>query len=55
MTPFDLLGALLDRIHNRSPLAGYLVATLIAVACMYAVALLNADGASAVTNLVRPA
>lgn len=53
MTPFDFLGALLDRIHARSPVAGYIIASLIAAACMYAVAILNADGTSAIANLVR--
>ncbi|WP_321951027.1 hypothetical protein [Burkholderia cenocepacia] len=53
MTPFDLLGALLERIHARSPVVSYIVASFIAAACMYAVAALNADGTSAVANLVR--
>ncbi|MBR8380661.1 hypothetical protein KDW20_33315 [Burkholderia cenocepacia] len=53
MTPFDFLGALLERIHARSPVVSYIVASLIAAACMYVVAVLNADGTSAVANLVR--
>jgi hypothetical protein len=46
-TPFDYLGALLERLHKRSPIAAYFVALLIAAACTLAVAYLNADGSSA--------
>ncbi|WP_412021505.1 hypothetical protein [Burkholderia cepacia] len=53
MTPFDFLGALLDRIHARSPVAAYLLALLIAAACAIALALLNQDGMSVTANLVR--
>ncbi|HDR9029923.1 TPA: hypothetical protein QDB14_004145 [Burkholderia vietnamiensis] len=53
MTPFDYLGAALDRIHARSPLAAYLVALLIAAACAIALALLNQDGTSVASNHVR--
>ncbi|WP_203234303.1 hypothetical protein [Burkholderia mayonis] len=45
-TPFDYLGALLDRIYARSPVAAYIVATLIAAACAFALAYLNADGST---------
>ncbi|WP_293033979.1 hypothetical protein [Paraburkholderia sp.] len=55
MTPFDYLGALLDRIHARSPIAAYLVALLIAAVCAIALALLNADGSSVSTIPVRTA
>lgn len=47
MTPFDILGALLDRLHARSPVLGFLVAILIAVVCTALAAWLNQDGAHA--------
>ncbi|MEX3614446.1 MAG: hypothetical protein VB141_12000 [Burkholderia gladioli] len=46
MTPFDYLGALLDRIHAWNPVAGYLAALVIAAACALALAFLNADGSA---------
>ncbi|MCA7953890.1 hypothetical protein LGM43_26835 [Burkholderia seminalis] len=49
MTPFDLLGALLDRIFEWNPVAGYLVALTIAAVCTLILASLNADGTSAAT------
>lgn len=45
-TPFDYLGALLDRIHARSPIVAYFVALAIAAVCILAVAYLNQDGSS---------
>ncbi|WP_186194489.1 hypothetical protein [Burkholderia gladioli] len=46
-TPFDWLGDLLERLHKRSPVAGYLVAVLIAAGATYVIARLNQDGMSA--------
>lgn len=46
MTPFDYLGALLDRIHTWNPVAGYLAALVIAAACAVVIESLNQDGAS---------
>lgn len=45
-TPFDWLGDLLERLHKRSPIAGYLVAVLIAAGATYVIARLNQDGMS---------
>jgi hypothetical protein len=42
-TPFDYLGAFLDRLHKRSPLAAYVVAVLIAAVCTVGLAALNQD------------
>ncbi|MEK6418458.1 MAG: hypothetical protein V4801_02560 [Burkholderia gladioli] len=50
-TPFDLLAALLDRLHKRSPIAAYLVALAIAAGAMMAIAMLNQDGASGVPHI----
>ncbi len=47
MTPFDYLGALLDRIFKWNPIAGYLAALAIAALCTLILAKLNADGKSA--------
>ncbi|VWB97639.1 hypothetical protein [Burkholderia lata] len=47
MTPFDFLGALLDRLFKWHPIAGYLAAVAIAALCMLLLASLNADGTSA--------
>lgn len=47
MNPFDLLGGFLDRIHKRSPAVAYLVAVLIATACVIAATYLDADGSAA--------
>lgn len=44
MTPFDYLGALLERIHEWSPIAGYLAALAIAAGCTLLLAHLNTDG-----------
>ncbi|WP_175785514.1 hypothetical protein [Burkholderia ambifaria] len=44
MTPFDYLGAWLERIRERSPVAAYLVAMAIAALCTYTAACLNQDG-----------
>ncbi|MGU2444399.1 hypothetical protein ACTXHA_28700 [Burkholderia cenocepacia] len=49
MTPFDYLGALLDRLFKWNPIAGYLAAVTIAALCMLILASLNADGTSAAT------
>ncbi|MBB3257673.1 hypothetical protein F4827_002538 [Paraburkholderia bannensis] len=45
-TPFDFLGDMLDRLHKRSPVLGFLVAILIAVACTALAAYLNQVGAA---------
>lgn len=45
MTPFDFLGALLDRIYARSKVLGFLVAVLIAIVCTALAAWLNQDRA----------
>ncbi|WP_186126409.1 hypothetical protein [Burkholderia gladioli] len=45
-TPFDWLGDLLERLHKRSPIAGYLVAVAIAAGAVMALAYLNQDGSS---------
>jgi hypothetical protein len=50
-TPFDHLGALLDRLHRRSPIAAYFVALAIAAACTLALAYLNADGSHAAASV----
>ncbi|MEX3555818.1 MAG: hypothetical protein VB131_04190 [Burkholderia gladioli] len=55
MTPFDLLGALLERIHARSPVAAYVVAVAIAAACALTAAYLNQDGVAVVHTHVRKA
>jgi hypothetical protein len=49
-TPFDLLGAFLDRLHKRSPLAAYVVAVAIAAACTVGLAALNQDRDTPVQN-----
>jgi len=54
-SPFDYLAALLEHLHARSPLAAYLVALALAVACTIALAYLNQDGTSVTSNLVRTA
>lgn len=46
-TPFDLLDALLGRLHARSPFLAFIVALAIVAMCMLALAYLNADGAAA--------
>lgn len=46
MTPFDYLGALLDRLFEWNPIVGYLAALMIAGGCTYLLALLNADDQS---------
>lgn len=46
-TPFDLLDALLDRLHHRSPVLAHFVAIAIVAACTLAIAYLNQDGSSA--------
>lgn len=51
MTPFDYLGALLDRLHRRSPVAAYLVALAIAAVCTLAIAYPNQDGSSVITGV----
>jgi hypothetical protein len=55
MTPFDYLGALLDRLFEWNPIVGYLAALAIAAACTLILARLNADGSSAASIFVRPA
>ncbi|WP_179235061.1 MULTISPECIES: hypothetical protein [unclassified Burkholderia] len=55
MTPFDYLGALLDRIYEWNPIAGYLIALTIAAVCTFVLARLNADGMAAAAFVVRPA
>ncbi|KGS34550.1 hypothetical protein X962_2017 [Burkholderia pseudomallei MSHR7343] len=55
MTPFDLLGALLDRVFEWNPIAGYLVAITIAAVCVLVLARLNADGTSVAAIATRPA
>ncbi|MFA8336359.1 hypothetical protein [Burkholderia cenocepacia] len=54
MTPFDLLGALLDRVFEWNPIAGYLVALTIAAVCTFALARLNADGTAVAAFVTRP-
>lgn len=49
MTPFDYIGALLDRLFEWNPVAGYLAALAIAALCTLVLANLNADGTSAAT------
>ena len=49
MTPFDYLGALLDRLFRWHPIAGYVAALAIAALCTLILASLNADGTSAAT------
>ncbi|CAJ6110242.1 putative phage membrane protein [Burkholderia pseudomallei] len=53
MTPFDYLGAWLERLRKRSPVVAYIVAIAIAAACTIAAASLNQDGTSAVPVPVR--
>ncbi|MDN7488515.1 hypothetical protein PPH94_008410 [Burkholderia cepacia] len=55
MTPFDLLGALLDRVFEWNPIAGYLVALAIAAVCTFVLARLNADGTAITALVTRPA
>lgn len=55
MTPFDYLGAWLERLRKRSPVVAYLVAIAIAAACTIAAASLNQDGKSVVPIPVRTA
>ncbi|MBU9420603.1 hypothetical protein LGM75_24700 [Burkholderia multivorans] len=54
-TPFDYLGALLDRLFEWNPIAGYLVAVAIAAVCTLVLARLNADGTSVAAFVTRPA
>ncbi|MBR8351225.1 hypothetical protein KDX21_11660 [Burkholderia cenocepacia] len=54
MTPFDLLGALLDRVFEWNPIAGYLVAITIAAVCTFVLARLNADGTAVAAFVTRP-
>lgn len=54
-TPFDYLGALLDRIHEWNPIAGYLAALAIAAVCTLVLARLNADGSAVATIVARSA
>ncbi|WP_165487614.1 hypothetical protein [Burkholderia vietnamiensis] len=54
-TPFDYLGALLDRLFEWNPIAGYLVALTIAAACTFVLARLNADGTAVAAFVTRPA
>lgn len=55
MTPFDLLGAWLERLRKRSPVVAYIVAVAIAAACTIAAASLNQDGTAVTTTYVRKA
>ncbi len=55
MTPFDLLGALLDGLHKRSPIFAYVVAVAIAAACAFTAAYLNQDGTAVAHTYVRKA
>ncbi|MBR8123258.1 hypothetical protein KDW39_08860 [Burkholderia multivorans] len=55
MMPFDYLGALLDRLFDWNPIAGYLVALTIAAVCTLVLARLNADGASVAAIVTRAA
>ncbi|CAN0620432.1 conserved protein of unknown function [Burkholderia multivorans] len=54
MTPFDLLGALLDRCYARSKVLGFMVATLIVIISALLAACLNQDGASASVSADTP-
>ncbi|WP_179095720.1 hypothetical protein [Burkholderia pseudomallei] len=53
MTPFDYLGAWLERLRKRSPVVAYIVAIAIAAACTIAAASLNQDGTSVTTINAR--
>ncbi|KVT65654.1 hypothetical protein WK55_31365 [Burkholderia ubonensis] len=55
MTPFDYLGALLDRIHEWNPIAGYLAALAIAAVCTLVLARLNADSSAVAPIVARSA
>lgn len=55
MTPFDLLGDWLERLHKRSPFVAYIIAVAIAAACTIAAASLNQDGTVVVTTYERKA
>ncbi len=46
MNPITYFCSALDRLHKRSPIAGYLVAVLIAAGATYVIARLNQDGMS---------
>ncbi|VWC80918.1 putative phage membrane protein [Burkholderia contaminans] len=54
MTPFDLLGALLDRLFEWNPIVGYLAALTIAAVCTVVLARLNADGTAVASIVMRP-
>ncbi|WP_181161852.1 hypothetical protein [Burkholderia cenocepacia] len=54
MTPFDYLGALLDRLFEWNPIVGYLAALTIAAVCTFVLARLNADGTAVAAFVTRP-
>ncbi|WP_196480741.1 hypothetical protein [Burkholderia diffusa] len=55
MTVINHLCALLDRLYEWSPIAGYLVAITIAAVCTLVLARLNADGSAVAAFVTRPA
>lgn len=55
MNPIAYLCYALDRLFERSPVAGIIVAIVLAFVCMVAIAYLNQDGTAVVTTYVRKA
>ncbi|MBU9317245.1 hypothetical protein KTD09_20555 [Burkholderia multivorans] len=52
-TPFDYLGALLDRLFERNPICAMALMIVLAFVCMIAIAYLNQDGVSVTTINAR--
>ncbi|WP_175806623.1 hypothetical protein [Burkholderia cenocepacia] len=53
MNPITYFCDALDRLFERSPVAGIIVAIVIAAACMVTIAFLNQDGAAVTTINAR--
>ncbi|EGD06614.1 hypothetical protein B1M_00510 [Burkholderia sp. TJI49] len=53
MNPITYLCGALDRLFERSPVAGIVVAIVIAAGCVIAIAYLNQDGESVTTINAR--
>ncbi|SMG01704.1 hypothetical protein [Burkholderia singularis] len=53
MNPITYLCGALDRLFERSPVAGIFVAMALAFVCMIAIAYLNQDGATVTTINAR--
>ncbi|MBJ9897381.1 hypothetical protein [Burkholderia cenocepacia] len=55
MTPIDFLCSALDRLYERHPVRAIALMIVVAFVCMLAIAALNQDGTSVVSNPVRTA